>query len=56
MEKLPLLSLKNSRLAPTPSLQLPLWLTVGWYFSQFSHQACVFCSKQMLLFRIWANS
>lgn len=31
-------------------------LTVGWYFSQFSHQACVFCSKQMLRFKIWANS
>lgn len=34
----------------------PLVLTVGWYFSQFSHQACVLCSRQMLFFRISAKS
>lgn len=33
-----------------------LSLTVGWYFSQFSHQAWVLCSRQMLFFRISAKS
>lgn len=31
-------------------------LTVGWYFSQFSHQAWVLCSRQMLFFKISAKS
>lgn len=31
-------------------------LTVGWYFSQFSHHAWVLCSKQMLFFKISAKS
>ena len=31
-------------------------LTVGWYFSQLSHHACVFCSRQMLRFSTWAKS
>lgn len=34
----------------------PVALTVGWYFSQFSHHAWVLCSRQMLLFRISAKS
>lgn len=33
-----------------------LALTVGWYFSQFSHHAWVLCSRQMLFFKICANS
>lgn len=31
-------------------------LTVGWYFSQFSHHAWVLCSRQMLFFKISAKS
>lgn len=40
-----------------PSMcEYKLSLTVGWYFSQFSHHAWVLCSRQMLFFRISAKS
>lgn len=51
-ETAPLMPVSPSPSCPSPRARL----TVGWYFSQFSHQACVFCSKQMLRFKIWANS